>query len=103
MILCTNRATKDTVLPLSEPIYDENGHRFDEIAMPKDSQVLLGFFGCNTSKKLWGEDAYEWKPERWLAPLPRAVEDAHIPGIYANLYVAWCLGVCRPSRELERL
>ena len=34
---------------------------------------------------VWGEDALEWKPERWLQPLPRSVEEARVPGIYANL------------------
>lgn len=41
-------------------------------------------FGASLS---WGEDALEWKPERWLKPLPRAVEDAWIPGIYSNTSV----------------
>ena len=39
---------------------------------------------CNTDKALWGEDALEWNPGRWLQPLPAAVEEARIPGIYAN-------------------
>ena len=89
----TARATKDTVLPLSEPVYDNKGKRIDEIAMPEGTQVLLDFFGCNTSKRLWGEDAYEWKPERWMSPLPTAVTDAHIPGVYSNLYVTSFEGV----------
>ena len=33
-------------------------------------------------------DALEWKPERWLSPLPQAVIDAHLPGVYSHLYVA---------------
>lgn len=83
--LTFHRATKDTVLPLSEPVHDVNGKRMDEIAMPKGSEVFLDFFGCNTSKMLWGEDAYEWNPERWMSPLPAAVTDAHIPGVYSNV------------------
>lgn len=57
----------------------------DEVAMPKGSKLLLDFIGCNTNKSLWGEDAYEWKPERWMSPLPAAVTDAHIPAVYSNL------------------
>ncbi|KAH9936147.1 cytochrome P450 [Fomitopsis serialis] len=78
-------ATQDTVLPLSEPIYATDGTRMDDIPLMKGSQVILGFFGCNTSKALWGEDAHEWKPERWLSPLPSSVTDARIPGVYSNL------------------
>ncbi|KAH9936146.1 cytochrome P450 [Fomitopsis serialis] len=78
-------ATQDTVLPLSEPIFATDGTRMDEIPLVKGSQVILGFLGCNTSKALWGEDAYEWKPERWLSSLPSNVTDARIPGVYSNL------------------
>jgi len=37
----------------------------------------------NRSKELWGEDALEFKPERWIQPLPEAVSS--IPGVWSNL------------------
>ncbi len=49
--------------------------------------VFVGIMSCNTSKAIWGEDAHEWKPERWLSPLPESVTKAKIPGVYSNLYV----------------
>ncbi|KAH9841449.1 cytochrome P450 [Rhodofomes roseus] len=78
-------ATQDTILPLSEPIYTTDGTRMDEIPVVKGSQVMLGFLGCNTSKAVWGEDAHEWKPERWLSPFPSSVTEARIPGVYSNI------------------
>ena len=81
------RAIKDTVVPLSEPVRGVDGRLIKEIPVPKGSVVVLNLRACNTYKALWGEDTHEWKPERWLRPLPRAVEEARIPGIYANLYV----------------
>ena len=57
----------------------------DEIAGAKGARGMVGMLGCNTSKALWGEDACEWKPERWLNPLPAQVTAAHIPGVYSNL------------------
>ena len=44
-------------------------------------------------KELWGEDADEWKPERWLSPLPDAALNASIPGVFPNLYVSHVLHI----------
>ncbi|KAL1693533.1 hypothetical protein GGG16DRAFT_110973 [Schizophyllum commune] len=49
------------------------------------SRVARGYSNANRSKDMWGADALEWKPERWLAPLPQSVADAHMPGVYSNL------------------
>lgn len=73
------------VLPLSEPIRGLDGTLMSEIPVPKDTVVLVGVLGSNTNKRTWGDDAWEWKPERWLSALPEAVTEAHIPGVYSNL------------------
>ena len=78
-------ANKDTVLPLSEPVHTTNGKIMDAIPVAKGSQCLIGFIGSNMSKAMWGEDALEWKPERWLATLPTEVTESRIPGVYSNL------------------
>ncbi|KAM5541912.1 hypothetical protein V8D89_004222 [Ganoderma adspersum] len=75
----------DTVLPLSEPIRGVDGTLIPEVAVPKGSQVVVNLRAVNTYKAIWGEDALEWKPERWLTPLPRSVEEARIPGIYSHV------------------
>ncbi|KAM5539995.1 hypothetical protein V8D89_006327 [Ganoderma adspersum] len=79
------QAKVDTVIPLSEPVRCTDGSVITEVPVPKGTTIFLNLRGCNTNKAIWGEDAWEWKPERWLKPLPKAVEDARIPGIYANL------------------
>ncbi|KAH9902854.1 cytochrome P450 [Cubamyces lactineus] len=76
---------KDILLPLAEPIRGIDGQMIHEIFIPKNTTVVAGLQNCNRNKALWGPDAYEWKPERWLSPLPTAVTEAKIPGIYANL------------------
>ncbi|KAI0779694.1 cytochrome P450 [Fomes fomentarius] len=81
----TRQAKEDTVLPLAEPIRGLDGTTIPEIPIAKGTLLTCNLRACNTNKALWGEDADEWKPERWLKPLPRAVEEARIPGIYANL------------------
>ena len=74
-------------MPLSYPIRGLDGTYMTEIAVPKDTAIIVGIRSSNLSAKLWGDDVKEWKPDRWLAPLPQAVEDAHLPAIYSNQYV----------------
>ena len=81
----TRRAREDAVLPLSEPVRGLDGKMIHEIPVPKDTTVIVGLLSSNQNKQIWGEDALEWKPERWLASLPAALEDAHLPGVYSNL------------------
>ena len=64
-----------------------DGKLMNEIFVPKDTSVAVGLLASNRNKAIWGEDAEEWKPERWLSPLPESVGEAHVPGIYSNLYV----------------
>lgn len=84
-VLTPRRTRQDVVLPLSEPIHGEDGSLIHEIPVPKDTMVIIGIRACNRNKAIWGDDAQEWKPERWLAPLPEEVGKAHVPGVYANL------------------
>ena len=79
------RATEDTVLPLHEPIRGKDGTLITEVTVPKGTVAVLDLWACNTNKAIWGEDALEWKPDRFLSPLPRTVEEARIPGVYSNL------------------
>ena len=55
------------------------------IPIPKGTDVLVGIGALNQDKGLWGEDALEWKPERWLESLPDSILHARIPGVYSNL------------------
>ncbi|KAL1947205.1 hypothetical protein VTO73DRAFT_14166 [Trametes versicolor] len=76
---------KDAILPLSAPIRGVDGTLVHSVPVTKGMWVLADIQASNCNKELWGEDADEWKPERWLKPLPRALEDAHIPGVYSHL------------------
>ena len=86
--LVYHRSRADAVLPLSEPIRGLDGKMMHEILVPKDTTVFVGILSSNRNKAIWGEDALEWKPERWLSPLPDSVNEAKIPGVYSNLCVA---------------
>ena len=75
----------DDVLKLREPIRGVDGTLMSEIHVPKGTTIVPAYLICNTDKTVWGEDALEWKPERWLTPLPAKVHEARIPSIYSNL------------------
>ncbi|KAI0696779.1 cytochrome P450 [Cerioporus squamosus] len=47
--------------------------------------VIANIRACNRDPALWGPDAEEWRPSRWLEPLPRELEEAHIPGVYSHM------------------
>ena len=57
----------------------------NELVVSRGTSLILHYQAANDAPELWGDDAYEWKPERWLSRLTKAVEDAHIPGVYSNL------------------
>ncbi|KXN87060.1 Cytochrome P450 4F8 [Leucoagaricus sp. SymC.cos] len=76
---------KDMVLPLSKPLRTTSGTEVTELIVPNGATVFISIIGANTNPEIWGPDSYEWKPERWLKPLPEKVGAAHMPGIYSNL------------------
>jgi len=81
----TRATTKDVIMPFSTPIRGRDGTMLSEILVPKGTGLAIGILACNINPAIWGPDANEWKPERFLKPLPDTVTDAHVPGIYSNL------------------
>ncbi|KAH9918750.1 cytochrome P450 [Epithele typhae] len=63
------RTVTDVVMPLSTPIRMRDGTLADAQLRPGDV----------------GPGRAVWRPERWLAPVPAAVEAARIPGVYSHL------------------
>ena len=72
-------------MPLSEPTHGLDGSVMNEIAVPAGTVIFIGNWMSNINRALWGEDVDEFKPERWLSPLPEALKEAHLPGVYSNL------------------
>ncbi|KAJ7062770.1 cytochrome P450 [Mycena amicta] len=63
----TRRAQVDDVIPLGEPITTKSGGVVvNQIVVPKDSVVTVSIRCMNRSTALWGPDAGEFNPERWL-------------------------------------
>jgi cytochrome P450 len=52
------------------PIVLTNGEISDHVVIPKGQTIVVPLQVVNRSKQLWGEDAWEFKPERWMSDLP---------------------------------
>ncbi|KAJ7838268.1 cytochrome P450 [Mycena leptocephala] len=76
-------AMQDDVLPLSRPYIDTAGNSHDTLIIPKGQIIHLPLLAVNTDKEIWGDDAAEFKPERW-ENVPRAA--SAIPSVWGNLF-----------------
>ena len=62
-----------------------DGTPITEVFVPKGTVVHIGIRAANQDRTIWGDDATEWKPERWLKPLPEEVVNSKIPGAHPKL------------------
>ncbi|KAJ7770481.1 cytochrome P450 [Mycena metata] len=68
---------KDSVLPLSEPITTTSGKIITEIPVKKGQHLVIAISSYHRLTSVWGEDAEEFKPSRWL--------DGNMPASGASL------------------
>jgi len=83
--IMVRQATKDTALPLWKPLRGIDGSLVHEIAVPSGTTLHIDIHAINRDKAIWGEDAKEWNPERWLNKFAETVIDAKVPGVYSNV------------------
>ncbi|KAJ7057816.1 cytochrome P450 [Mycena amicta] len=74
---------KDSVLPLAEPITSASGKVITEIPIKKGQHLVLAISSYHRLTSVWGDDAAEFKPSRWLGEQPPATGASLGP--YANL------------------
>jgi len=75
-------ARKDDCIPLSTPFTDKKGIVRSEIRIRKGQSVTIPINLINRDISIWGEDAAEFKPERW-ADIPSAASS--VPGVWSNI------------------
>ncbi|KAK6974831.1 cytochrome P450 [Favolaschia claudopus] len=75
-------AVKDDVVPLGKPFIGKDGKERDCIPVRKGQTLHIPMLAVNTDKSVWGEDADEFRPERW-DNLPAAVSG--VPGVWGNI------------------
>ncbi|KAG5634386.1 hypothetical protein H0H81_002149, partial [Sphagnurus paluster] len=74
--ILVREALQDASVPLLTPVKGFDGREMDSILVPKGTRIFMSLWNANRDVTLWGPDAEEWKPERWLSPLPQTLLDA---------------------------
>jgi hypothetical protein len=59
----------------------------DFIPVRAGTMVVAGTAAVNRDPAVWGPNADQWIPERWLRPLPEAVIDAYPPETSPHMLV----------------
>ncbi|CDO75872.1 hypothetical protein BN946_scf184672.g5 [Trametes cinnabarina] len=80
--LTLRTAVEDDVIPVSKPFVNRYGKVQHEIRIAKNNRVIIDILTLHLSKDIWGEDALEFKPERWDS-LPDSVKD--VPGVWGHI------------------
>lgn len=99
-LMYVSSALQNTTLPLQYPVKSVDGKPVTAIPVEKGTQILVSIIAANHNKDIWGDDASEWKPQRWLkerSPLKDHADLAKYPGVYNGMCV---LGLLR-HRSLD--
>jgi len=60
------QAYVDDVIPLSKPVHTADGQVVDQIFVAKGTHVFVPIMAINRSEALWGKNAKNFDPGRWL-------------------------------------
>ncbi|KAH7337444.1 cytochrome P450 [Rhizoctonia solani] len=76
----------DWTLPLQYPVRSQDGKiTISNIYIPKGTCLHVSLGAANRDERIWGNDAREFKPSRWLEPLPASAAISRMPGIYSSI------------------
>lgn len=77
-------ATTDDAIPLGFPVQGSDGSVLSEIVIPKGQAILIDIASYNRLPQLWGADAHQWNPYRFLQGIGLEAKSSSV-GVYANL------------------
>ena len=85
------RTRKDITLPFSTPIPVTPSSTSTEthvtsIHLKANTNVIIGIGAANLDPLIWGDNAHEWKPERWLGQ-GLDIASEKLPGVYSGMWV----------------
>ncbi|KAF7986221.1 hypothetical protein HWV62_38664 [Athelia sp. TMB] len=86
---------EDTVIPLSSPVKLRDGKEAMTIRVRKGTYIHIPIEGLNTNEDIWGNDALNFNPDRWM-DLPENAKAPKHPGFYNLMTFSFgrqsCLG-----------
>ncbi|CAG7850455.1 SubName: Full=Related to Cytochrome P450 {ECO:0000313/EMBL:CCA72147.1} [Serendipita indica DSM 11827] len=74
-------AVEDDIIPLDKPFEDRFGKLHSEIVVKKGDTMMIPIRVINTLEEIWGPDAEEFNPDRWIDP---PEQSGAIPSSWGN-------------------
>jgi cytochrome P450 len=87
--ILTRRTTKAASVPLQFPVRSVSGEKIDAVHVAKNQRLVISIIAANHNQAVWGEDASEWKPDRWLhssqGVAPGDKDAVKYSGVYSSM------------------
>ncbi|KAG2121145.1 cytochrome P450 [Suillus cothurnatus] len=82
----SRRTISAASVPLQFPVRSVSGKEINNIPVAKHQAVVISILAANHNQAVWGEDASEWKPERWLNSTQAGLKDGvRYTGVYSSM------------------
>lgn len=85
----TRRTTEAASFPLQFPVRSASGEKIDAVHVAKNQRLVISIIAANHNQAVWGEDASEWKPDRWLKSsegvTPGEKDGVKYSGVYSSM------------------
>ncbi|KAF9072897.1 cytochrome P450 [Rhodocollybia butyracea] len=96
-------AVQDDMIPLSQTILTENGEPLSSFAVKAGQVFRIPWALLNVNKQVWGNNAHEFIPERWIEPggVPPADKLPHGPWVGVSSFCKTCIGYRLALSELK--
>ncbi|KAH7930153.1 cytochrome P450 [Leucogyrophana mollusca] len=82
--LLSRVARQPTTLPLHSPVRSASGSMVSNMPVPEGTTLFISILAANRNKELWGADAGEWRPERWLTSSGERIQGSVGDGTYGD-------------------
>ena len=79
------RTLEHVVIPLSQPTATISGEPITTLHLTPNTEVHIAISASNRDPAIWGEDADQWKPDRWIGKKVEDVATQRLPGIYSGM------------------